>query len=260
MSQGAKTFEIRAADWFLKGGSEMAERIRKFDWRATSLGPVESWSPALRNTVSLILASRFPHLLWWGSDYIQFYNDAYSPIPGRKHPDKALGLPVRECWSEIWHILRPLIDTPFHGGAATWNDDILLEINRHGYVEESHFTIAYSPVPDETVLSGIGGVLATVHEITDKVIAERRIGVLKDLGADAFRANTAEEACVVAANVLSRHDRDIPFALLYLIDPQRDHARLAGSCGISVNEPTMATIDLSLDPWTNTWPLAAVMK
>ncbi|HKT33910.1 MAG TPA: response regulator, partial [Nitrospira sp.] len=106
----------------------------------------------------------------------------------------------------------------------------------------------------------IGGVLATVHEITDKVIAERRIGILKDLGADAFRASTAEEACLVAANVLSRHAKDVPFALLYLIDPQRGHARLAGSCGLSADEPTMATIDLSLDPWTSAWPLAAMVK
>ncbi|MGQ0569408.1 MAG: hypothetical protein ACT4P5_07745 [Armatimonadota bacterium] len=38
-----------------------------------------------------------------------------------------------------------------------------MEINRHGFVEETHFTIAYSPVPDERAPGGIGGVLATVH-------------------------------------------------------------------------------------------------
>ena len=79
-----------------------------------------------------------------------------------------MGQPVRECWSEIWHVLQPLIDTPFNGGPATWNEDISLEINRHGFVEETHFTIAYSPVPDETAPGGIGGVLATVHEITER--------------------------------------------------------------------------------------------
>ena len=59
-------------------------------------------------------------------------------------------------------------------GPATWMEDILLEIKRHGFTEESHFTIAYSPVPDETAASGIGGVLATVHEITEKIVGERR--------------------------------------------------------------------------------------
>jgi hypothetical protein len=92
---------------------------------------------------------------------------------GRKHP-AALGLPVSECWSEIWHILKPLIDTPFHGGPATWSEDLELEIDRSEITEETHFTVAYSPVPDETAPGGIGGVLATVHEITEKVFPARR--------------------------------------------------------------------------------------
>ncbi len=121
-------------------------------------------------------------MLWWGPQFCGLYNDAYVPILGAKHP-WAIGQPVSEVWLEIWHILKPLIETPFNGGPATWMEDIPLEINRRGFVEETHFTIAYSPVPDETVPSGIGGVLATVHEITEKVIGERRVVALRDLGA-----------------------------------------------------------------------------
>jgi hypothetical protein len=51
-------------------------------------------------------------LLWWEPDYVSIYNDAYRAVLGTKHP-WALGKPVSECWSEIWHILQPLIDTPF---------------------------------------------------------------------------------------------------------------------------------------------------
>jgi hypothetical protein len=47
------------------------------------------------------------------------------PILGSKHP-WALRRPVREVWQEIWPVLQPLIDTPFHGGRATWNDDLFL--------------------------------------------------------------------------------------------------------------------------------------
>ncbi|HSS00975.1 MAG TPA: hypothetical protein VLM79_28155, partial [Kofleriaceae bacterium] len=158
----------------------MGALIRATDWARTPIGPIESWSPALRMMVGFLLANRFPHLLWWGPDYISIYNDAYRPVLGTKHP-WALGKPVRECWSEIWHVLQPLIDTPFHGGPATWNEDIALELHRNGFLEETHFTIAYSPVPDETVASGIGGVVATVIEITEKVVAERRVVVLRDL-------------------------------------------------------------------------------
>ncbi|HYV20398.1 MAG TPA: ATP-binding protein [Verrucomicrobiae bacterium] len=222
---------------FLVGGGEMGERIRAFDWARTPLGPAESWSPALRTMLRIMLANRFPQLLWWGPRYIQFYNDPYRPIPGNKHPERVLGVPASECWKEIWHVIGPLIDTPFLGGPPTWNEDIFLEINRQGFLEESHFTIAYSPVPDETAPNGIGGVLATVHEITEKVIGERRGLTLRDLGSRLVEAKTAEEACLFAAETLRRHDRDVPFSLFYLLEDEGRQARLVGSSGLG--DPTI---------------------
>jgi len=132
------------ADPFLVDGGETGALIRSMDWAKTPIGPISGWSQSLRMMVNFLLANRFPLLLWWGPEYVSIYNDAYRPILGTKHP-RAMGLPVRECWSEIWHILQPLIDTPFNGGPATWMEDIALEIKRHGFVEETHFTIAYSP-------------------------------------------------------------------------------------------------------------------
>ena len=170
---------------FLRGGGEMGERIRALDWSQTPIGAPAGWSPSMRMMVSLLLANRFPLLLWWGSRYIQIYNDPYRPVLGTKHPT-SLGQPAAECWPEIWNVIGPLIDVPFDGGPSTWMEDIELEVNRHGYFEESHFTIAYSPVPDESAPRGIGGVLASVHEITDKVIGERRV---EALGALASRSS-----------------------------------------------------------------------
>jgi signal transduction histidine kinase len=234
------------------GGGEMGERIRSFDWSRTPLGPIESWSPALRTTTSILLANRFPMLLWWGPQFIQIYNDPYRPVLGTKHPNPGLGRPLSECWSEIWDILRPLVETPFNGGPSTWMEDIFLEVNRHGFTEETHFTVAYSPVPDETVPSGIGGVLATVHEITEKVINERRIALLQNLGARSAEARTAEEACEDAAATL-RDAKDITFALFYLLDPDRKNAHLAAASGIAQGTET-SPINIPLDigrdsPW-----------
>src|SRR5262249_60192094 len=166
---------------FVAGGGEMGERIRAFDWSQTPLGPAESWSPALRTMVRLSLANPLPMLLWWGPQYISIYNDPYRPVLGNKHP-WGLGLPVMECWREIWHILKPLIDTPFHGGPATWDEDILLVINRYGFNEETHWLIAYSPVPDESVPGGIGGVLAAVHGTTEKGLGGRPTSARPDPG------------------------------------------------------------------------------
>ena len=237
----------------------MGALIRAFDWGQTSIGPVDAWSPALRTMVRFLLANRFPLLLWWGPEYVSIYNDPYRPVLGKKHP-WALGRPVRECWSEIWHILQPLIDRPFYGGPATWNEDIALELNRHGFVEETHFTIAYSPVPDETVPSGIGGVLATVHEITDKVIGERRVVALRDLGARVGEAKTVEQACELAASTLASHDQDVPFLSLYLNDRDGRTARLAAWTGMAAGSDfTPMTLDLR-EGAGSPWPAGAAIR
>src|SRR6185437_8313063 len=195
-----------------------------------------------------------------GPEFCQLYNDAYRPVLGTKHP-KSLGQPAGECWAEIWHIIGPLVETPFNGGPATWMEDIFLEPNRHGFVEETHFSVAYSPVPDETAPRGIGGVLATVHEITEKVIAERRGGILRDLGVRVADARTAEGACATAAETLSKYPEDVPFALLYLIRPN-DLAYLAGAAGAGIGDsisPSVVKL-AGNDGLAQKWPFGAVLR
>jgi hypothetical protein len=36
--------------------------------------------------VRIMLANRFPLLLWWGPEYVCLYNDAYRPVLGAEHP------------------------------------------------------------------------------------------------------------------------------------------------------------------------------
>jgi len=234
----------------------MENRIAALDWSATAIGPQENWSPALKTTVRILLANRFPMLLWWGPDYVSIYNDAYIPILGQKHP-WGLGKPVRECWSEIWDVLRPLIDTPFYGGPSTWSEDIELHINRSGFTEETHFTVAYSPVPDEMAERGIGGVLATVHEITAKIVSQRRGVALRDLS-HAVEAKSAEEACRIAAGKLAAHAKDIPFALIYLCDAEGT-ATLAAAAGVE-NATALAPLGLRIDDLASVWPLGAAYE
>jgi PAS domain S-box-containing protein len=229
---------------------EMEDRIQTLDWSRTPIGPRDNWSPALHTMVRILVANRFPMLLWWGPDYISIYNDAYVPILGQKHP-WGLGKPVRECWAEIWEVLRPLIDTPFCGGPATWSEDIELHINRAGFLEETHFTVAYSPVPDETAPRGIGGVLATVNEITSKIIGQRRATILRELAA-AVEARTAEEACANAVARLALHSRDIPFALIYLCREDGNFA-LAASTSIA-DAAGIAPAQILSDDDSARWP------
>jgi signal transduction histidine kinase len=222
----------------------MGELIRAFDWSKTPIGGPERWSPALKTMLQIMLANRFPHILWWGPDYVQFYNDPYQPIPGAKHPHRVLGQRGCDCWSEIWHVIGPLVDRPFRGGPATWDEDILLEVHRHGFTEETHFTIAYSPVPDESAEGGIGGVLATVHEITQKVVGERRTVALRDLSGRLANAKSPDDVCKIAATTLAAYDKDIPFALLYLTERNGRQARLTGTTGVEAQQFRDTVLDL----------------
>lgn len=252
--------QIREAGDFPPSEGEAARLIRAHDWAATPLGHPSQWSASLRVVVRLMLANRFPHLLWWGPDYIQIYNDHYIPILGSKHPQQALGKPFRECWHEVFDILGPLVDKPFNGGPATWTEDIELIVRRHGFPEESHFIFAYSPVPDDSAPRGIGGVLATVHESTEKVVTERRVKILGHLSARVAEAKSEEQACAQAIEVLAQHPKDVPFALLYLKNDAKRELRLVSTTGIAAGSDGPAVVSLSQPSADGPWPLATALE
>ena len=245
----------------LVGGGHMGALMRSIDWSKTPIGPVESWSPTLRMMVRLMLWNRLQIFLWWGPHFVQMYNDAAWPALGTKHP-RSMGQAASECWSEIWHIIGPLIEAPFRGGQATWMEDIFLEMNRKGFMEETHWTIAYSPVLDEMAPGGIGGVIGTVNEITEKIVGERRVLLLRDLGARSSEAKTAEAACVIAAEIMNQHCEDVPFALLYLVSEDRKTAHLAGAAGVALGQPeSPMEVDLHRVATDEpVWPLAEALS
>ncbi len=241
----------------LAGGGEMGEMMRQTDWSRTPVGPVSGWSQPFRTMVGLVLRNRFPLSLWWGPELVQFYNDPFVPTLGAKHPT-ASGQSGRECWAEIWHIIGPMIEGPFAGGPATGSEDLSLLIHRSGFFEETHFRVAYSPVPDQTVAgTGIGGVLATVSETTLQVQAERQLKTLRELAVQAPGATSERGACENAAAVMLGNPADVPFSLFYLLG-EGPQARLAASSGFGADPASArpATIDYeSRDPLP-LWPLA----
>ena len=237
----------------------MAALMRAFDWSATSLGPPETWCPTLQVMTRMLLANSFPILLWWGPDFIQLYNDAYVPVLGLKHPHAALGKPFRECWSEVYSVLGPLAQRPYEGGPATWIEDIPVELRRFGYPEEAHFTISYSPVPDPAAPRGIGGVVAIVHEISAKIVADRRILALRDLGLRSGEARTADEACADAAATLASCSKDVPFALVYLLDEKGESAHLVAQAGADACASLTPDIVPLLDG-SAAWPFAECLR
>lgn len=153
---------------FLAGGGKMGALTREKDWSKTAVGAVETWPQSLCTTLSIILHSRFPMFLWWGSELTCFYNDAYRPSLGKdgKHP-AILGMSAREAWPEIWDTIYPMIRQVLEGGPSVWNEDQLIPIFRNGHMEDVYWTFSYSPVNDES--GKIAGVLVTCSETTEKI-------------------------------------------------------------------------------------------
>ncbi|MGH7059497.1 MAG: PAS domain-containing protein, partial [Stellaceae bacterium] len=159
---------------------EMARRIREKDWSATPLGSTSGWGQNLKLSLAMILASGFPMAIRWGPELILLYNDAYRAILRDKHP-AALGRPLREVWSEIYAELGPLNEAILRGErCAFFEEDHAWAVRRDGAAEEARFTISYSPIPDETAANGIGGVLTTCVETTERVRNEAALRRLND--------------------------------------------------------------------------------
>jgi signal transduction histidine kinase/DNA-binding response OmpR family regulator len=245
---------------FLAGGGEMGALVRAMDWSQTAVGAIESWPQSLKTAVSICLGSRHPMVVWWGqSAYTQFYNDAYISFLGRaKHPG-SLGRSGRDCWSEIWPVIGPMLEGVYATGEATWSEDRLLILDRNLPKEEGYFTFSYSPIRDDR--GAIGGIFCACNETTARVIGERRLRTLRDLNLVEAEARTPEAACQVAARILAENPGDIPFALIYLIDDGGREAQLiataaveAGSDGapqrIGLNDESEAS---------SSWPLAQVL-
>jgi PAS domain S-box-containing protein len=217
----------------LVGGREMGKLIREYNWSATPLGPVETWPQSLRSAVSILLPSKAQIVLFWGPELITIYNDAYAPTFGAKHP-WALGRPAREGWSEVWHILGPLFEGVIRTGEAFWAKDHPFFLHRQGFLEETYYDVSYDPVRIED--GSVGGIFCIVSEQTGRVLGERRLRTLRDLGTRTADAKSAEAVCRTAAAALAMDPADVPFALLYLIDGTGSRLEIVGGSGVEIDD------------------------
>jgi signal transduction histidine kinase len=240
-------------DRILASGGAMADLMRTIDWGRTPLGPMCSWPQSLKTAASICLTSKFPILVLWGRDLVQIYNDAYRPILGQKHP-RAMGQPGRAVWSEIWDIVGPMVEGVLAHGDATWSEDQMLPMYRHGFVEETYFTFSYSGIRDES--GGIGGVFCVVTETTGRVIGERRLRTLGQLATHG--ATSVQEVGRSVASALEYNRHDHPFAMLYQMDGAAG-GRLAGAVGLEPGSPA-APLAIDVEDEDAAWPLAAVMR
>lgn len=242
-------------DGYLSGAGEIEGLIRSKEWSETSVGPPHGWPTSMQTVVRLMLASRYSMWMGWGPDLAFFYNDAYRPTLGLKHP-WALGMPAQQVWSEIWPDIGPRIRQVFETGRATYDEALLLLLKRSGFPEETYHTFSYSPIADDD--GRIAGMLCVVTEDTERIISERRMALLRDLGSKLAATNTQPEVVAVFERCVSDYEKDLPFTLTYLLDP--DHPgrfRLLSAVGIAEGHPAAPSTIETQSP-TAVWPAAGI--
>ena len=241
-------------DPLFRNGGELGRAMAERDWSRTAVGSPDTWPAALRNMVRIVLTSRFSMWAAWGPELTTFYNDAYWRDTLRaKHP-WALGRPAAEMWAEIWHDIGPRIRSVLETGVATWDEDLLLFLERSGYPEETYHTFSYSPLDDDS--GRTAGMLCVVTENTARVLGERRMATLRDLAAAVGTSRSERAVLAAVAGELGRNLADLPFSLVYVLDDDGT-ARLSSCAGIAPGG-LAAPEPIAADDPEPAWPLARI--
>jgi signal transduction histidine kinase/DNA-binding response OmpR family regulator len=236
---GSSDVDGQVALWALfPGDDEAAVLARATAWGRTSLGDPAGWSPELCSAVRTVMPSRIPMLLWWGSDLVQIYNEAYRPFLGSKHPG-AMGQPAAGCWAEVWGDLRPKVARVLEAGEATFDQDLLLFVDRHGYLEETYWTFSYSPI--RSADGDVVGVFVATTDVTVARVETRRLVTIRDL-AVLSSADFASpgEALARVCEILATNRWAVPFAAIYVADPS---GQLVVQCAYGAPVPSAALPD-----------------
>ncbi len=248
--------EATLAPGWVRGGGALGRLVREFDWTKTPLGAIDEWPQSLKTVVRTLLTSRFAMWMSWGPELTFLYNDDYARMTlGKKHP-WALGKPSSEVWKEIWDDIAPRIHRVLETGEATWDEALLLFLERSGYREETYHTFSYSPLSGDD--GNVAGHLCVVTEETDRVIGERRLKTLRSLAEELNKTITEEEVVACIARCLGENEKDLPFTLLYLFTEDGKEGRLACTTGMPKSHPA-APESIELDKKNQSWPIGELL-
>ena len=182
-----------------------------------------------------MLSCQFPTVIFWGPEMVQFYNDGYRPLMAEKHP-RALGQSARDCWKEAWHLIGPQWDAVLATGETVYMKEVLVPVIRNGRLQDIYWTYSYSPIYGSE--GTIDGILIVCHDVTDEVLANRR---LRESEARAAASEERFRLALDAANGIGTWDWDVNKDLVYA---DEGFARLYGvapekaATGVTIGEFT----------------------
>ena len=246
---------VTPVEWAKMG--VLGRLVSGFDWTTTPLGPLADWPKSLKTIVRVMLASRFAMWMSWGPALTFLYNDAYAKMTlGKKHP-WALGQRSDKVWEEIWGDIGPRIERVLSTGQATWDEALLLFLERSGYREETYHTFSYSPLSDDE--GKVAGHLCVVTEETDRIISERRLRTLRSLATELSKSITEQDVVASLSRILGDNQHDLPFTLIYLFSEDRKQAILSCSTGLEAGHGAApAIVHLAKSP--GKWPFNTLLS
>ncbi|TVY25426.1 Sensor protein [Lachnellula hyalina] len=206
------------------------------DWAASPLGPLSTWSAALRLQTLAVMSDSQAGCLYWGPQKTAIYNEAFVPLAGKAHP-MLMGLAFENVFPEIWPQIKAVFEASEVSGLAGDVHEIELFVERNHFLEEAFFTGNFNPIRG---FSGkIEGFHNAVHEVTKQKITHRRTTLLNRI-VSSTRLHS-ENYPALLMTLLAEYERDISMALLYEIDdesiPNSQIVNLRGQIAVPQGHP-----------------------
>ncbi len=135
--------------------------INTFEWKQTKLGGKDTWPPTLKSTLSLIIHSSVPMILFWGKNYITFYNETYIPFIEAKHP-ALFGRPLLEIWPEQTQNFNKIVKIIDQGESFNYTFHQKLSNNSDANSFRK-VTLTFNPIhDDQNQIVGILGIITNL--------------------------------------------------------------------------------------------------
>ncbi|KAF2664424.1 aerobic respiration control sensor protein-like protein arcB [Microthyrium microscopicum] len=210
----------RSFDWTAslppKDNTSHIQFARNTDWANSPLGSMHTWSTQLRSAANLIMQDPRPAVLFWGPEVVMIYNEPYTELIGGLHP-MCMGKSARNALAVVWHDFEPIIIENLAGKPVEETNKPVV-ITRNGFLEETYFSMKFLPIFD-----GQGATIGhfeTVSETTKQVLLQRRLSMVLELSEEINKSRSVTDYWTLVKEVLSHHEKDVPFALLYSVETE----------------------------------------
>ncbi|KAG9123835.1 hypothetical protein FRC07_013808 [Ceratobasidium sp. 392] len=188
--------------------------INVFPWEKTTLGPRALWPETLKTMVRYLMEKPIASAIFWGWPHlVMIYNDAYARMISIKHPS-IFGQPGPVGLGELWEWLGAVAER-CHQGKSTYKTEDRLFWNTltELHLPEEVYHWHWTPIWLED--GAVGGIFHSTYDVTQKVIAERRMAGMFDISASLADVRSRDQYAERIMTVLSKNEFDIPFFAMY---------------------------------------------